>query len=178
MMPDVAKKSGPPQEKGKKLFCPSAQPDLPRSVILGVVGDTSSGEKRISFLKHLATVTDGTMAACATGVLRPTNIFRFAAPCEKSGCHNWSGTSCRVGQRLVQILPAVSEQLPDCQLRPVCRWFDQEGEQACYRCPQVITDQKDFERALNGSPGTLPATAGDEAGPRPLADRIPPETRL
>lgn len=178
-MPDVGKKAGPPHERKKTLFCPSAQPDLPRSVILGVVGGTSSGEKRISYLKHLARVTDGTMAACAAGALRPTNIFRFAAPCEKSGCHNWSGTNCRVGERLVQILPAVSEQFPDCQLRPVCRWFDQEGQQACFRCPHVITDQEDFERALNGSPITPPAQAGDEADRRLSADRIPPaETRI
>jgi len=157
-MPDVGKEAGLRPDKKKTLFCPSAQPELPGSVILGVVGGTGSGEKRISYLKHLAGVTDGTMAACAAGALSPTSIFRFAAPCEKSGCHNWSGTNCRVGERLVQILPAVSEQLPDCQLRPVCRWFDQEGQQACFRCPHVITDQEDFERALNGSPINPPCT--------------------
>jgi hypothetical protein len=143
-------------------------------VILGVIETTGSGETHVSYLERLARVTDGTVAAYASGTLRPTSSFRFAAPCQQSGCQNWSGTNCRVGERLVQILSIVSQQLPDCQLRPVCRWFDQEGAQACLRCPSVITDQEDFERALNRAQVTPSVKDGSEAGLHPQPDPIIP----
>jgi len=37
--------------------------------------------------------------------------------------------------------PAVSA-LPRCAIRPRCRWFRQEGREACLRCPLVATEQR------------------------------------
>jgi len=31
------------------------------------------------------------------------------------------------------------------------RWFEQEEGSACMRCPQVVTNGKDLEAALNGA---------------------------
>jgi len=30
--------------------------------------------------------------------------------------------------------------LPPCRIRQSCRWWLQEGKAACFRCPQVVTD--------------------------------------
>ena len=40
---------------------------------------------------------------------------------------------------IVDLLPAVTEALPACRIRPECRWYRQEGRPACMRCPQVVT---------------------------------------
>ena len=135
------------ESKKDIILCPSAQPALSGSMILGVVDKDRMGGC-ISYLERPVQVTDGTVLALTASPVRATAAFRFAAPCEKSGCNNWSGSGCRVAQRLVQILPAVVTELPDCKLRPACRWFRQEGAHACVRCPQVITDDPIFESAL------------------------------
>src|SRR5258708_25786159 len=63
----------------------------------------------------------------------------FAAPWqEKAWCH-FDGTNCNLATRIVQILPAVTEALPPCLIRPICRWYQQEGRHACQRCPQIVT---------------------------------------
>lgn len=149
-MPDDESKltnvADPPEPKSSALFCPSAQPGLNGSLILGII-DRSSDSPRVSYLDRPARVTSGTLLAFTGSDARPTAIFRFAAPCKQAGCHNWNGSICKVAEQLVQILPT-ARQLPDCKLRPVCRWFDQEGASACVRCPQVLTDDPDFEAAM------------------------------
>jgi hypothetical protein len=40
---------------------------------------------------------------------------------------------------VVQILPVVVDALPPCTIRNNCRWFSQEGEAACKRCPEITT---------------------------------------
>jgi hypothetical protein len=129
------------------VFCPSAQPGLGRSMIIGIVDKSRNGDF-VAYLSEPSAVTDGTIVAFTGNPVQATQLFRFAAPCEKSGCRNWSGSSCGVAQQVVQILPAVVNELPECKLRPSCRWFRQEGQPACLRCPQVVTDDPDFEAAI------------------------------
>ena len=145
---------------GKVCFCPSAWPELKESSVLGVVEDKSAGlyQRKVAYLK-----TPGHMAQDepeASDALS-TRDFRFAAPCMEGACRNWSGTSCQVAEHLVQIFPAVVDQLPACRLRPVCRWFDQEGGDACKRCPQVITDNAELISAVNQGRNALLRAASD-----------------
>jgi hypothetical protein len=76
-----------------------------------------------------------------SGPAKPTEIFRIAAPCAMTGCKHFEGNACKLAQRIVEGLPSVVNALPPCQIRPTCRWFRQEGRNACLRCPQVITDK-------------------------------------
>ena len=137
-------------DRKRPLFCPSAQPGLDRSVVLAIVEDGPQG-RHVSYLNGLVRVTADRMLGLIASPIGPTRLFRFAAPCESNGCRNWSGSHCRVVEKLVQILPTVTSTLPDCKLRPACRWFQQEGESACHRCPQVLTDDKHYEASLNQS---------------------------
>jgi hypothetical protein len=137
-------------------FCPSAQPSLGNSLVLGTVNRLGE-EASVTLLEHPVKVTEGTILAFAGSQIRPTDVFRFAAPCEQCGCNNWSGSTCRVAEKLVQILPSVGSELPRCKLRSVCQWFAQEGGAACMRCPQVQTDNASLEAALNSvAPASIP----------------------
>jgi hypothetical protein len=63
-----------------------------------------------------------------------------AAPCIGSGCRHFTDRQCALAAKASRLLPAVVEELPDCAIRPDCRWFGQEGAAACRRCPQVIRE--------------------------------------
>jgi len=117
-------------------LCPSAQPEMPGSRVFGVMGGTVQ-EPLLGYLDQPAPATPELLAL--SGPVKPTEVFRLAAPCVESACCHFDGRDCRLVTRIVQILPAVSEVLPACRIRQDCRWFRQEGRPACLRCPQVIT---------------------------------------
>ena len=120
-----------------RLLCPSAQPDWEGAVAIGVVGGTPE-TPRVGYLERSLPVTDD-LLALAEPVL-PTEVFRFAAGCVNDGCrHNREG-SCRLAAKVVAMLEPVTMHLPPCTIRGSCRWFQQEGREACRRCPQVVTD--------------------------------------
>jgi len=136
----------------KPPLCPSAQPDMREARILGVVGGTAE-KPELAYLNERVPVTNELLAQAAPA--RPGQIFRIAAQCDENGCTHFDGTRCRLAARIVQILPAVTESLPACLIRPTCRWYQQEGRSACLRCPQVITEtyepDEDYKRAALGS---------------------------
>lgn len=118
------------------LMCPSAQPEMEGSVVLGVLETTSTGQ-RLAWLEQPQPVTPELLAR--TGEVDPRHIFRFAARCEENRCVHFNGQDCRLAKRIVQILPVAVDALPPCRLRPTCRWYQQEGRAACLRCPEVVT---------------------------------------
>lgn len=102
----------------------------------GVVGGTAD-EPRVAWLAKPVPVTEELLAL--TGNVPPTQVLRIAARCQEGACSHFDGTDCRLATKLVQLIPAVASALPPCQIRPDCRWFQQEGKAACQRCPQIIT---------------------------------------
>ncbi|HEV7745774.1 MAG TPA: hypothetical protein VGO56_12320 [Pyrinomonadaceae bacterium] len=120
----------------KPLMCPSAQPDMEDSVVLGVLEDTAEGQ-RLAWVEKPQPVTPQLLSL--TGEVDPRNIFRFAARCEERQCAHFDGQDCQLATRIVQILPMAVESLPPCSIRPECRWYQQEGKAACFRCPEVVT---------------------------------------
>ena len=120
----------------KALMCPSAQPDMEDSLVLGVLEDTPDG-KRLAWIEQPQAVTPQLLSL--TREVDPRNIFRFAARCEESRCVHFDGQDCNLATRIVQILPRAVEVLPPCSIRAECRWYQQEGKAACFRCPEVAT---------------------------------------
>ena len=118
-------------------LCPSAQPEMENSVIFGVVGGTAQ-EPRVTHLVEPRPVSAELLAFSEP--VKPTEVFRFAAPCAGKGCQHFDGTNCQLASRVIQLLPSVVERLPVCSLRPNCRWWQQEGKAACLRCPQIVTE--------------------------------------
>ncbi len=68
--------------------------------------------------------------------------FRFTNKCVESGCKQWTGTRCGVADTIVAVMNDlhISDELPTCGIRPQCRWFKQNGADACKVCPFVITE--------------------------------------
>lgn len=120
----------------RPVLCPSAQPAMAGSMAFGVISGTGD-EPRVAWLERPVPVTDDLLAL--TGPVPPTQVLRFAAPCQESACCHFDGKDCQLATRLVQLMPAVTDTLPPCRIRPDCRWFVQEGRAACQRCPQIIT---------------------------------------
>lgn len=117
-------------------LCPSAQPEMTGSVVFGVVGGTLDAP-RVGYLATPLPTTPELLAL--SGPVEPTEIFRFAAPCAGSACRHFDGSTCRLAARTVELMTPVVDQLPPCRVRPECRWWLQEGKDACLRCPQVVT---------------------------------------
>lgn len=118
-------------------LCPSGQPEAGEAVVFGVVGGTVAASQ-VGYLTELMPVNDDILAL--SGSVAPTEIFRIASTCADRGCKHFDGSRCRLAMRVVEQLPPVVEALSACQIRPHCRWWQQEGKAACQRCPQVVTD--------------------------------------
>jgi hypothetical protein len=136
-----------------QLDCPSAQPEMADARLLGVVSGEAD-EPRLAYLNERVPATAELLAEAAPA--EPGEVFRLAARCEQSRCTHFDGGRCQLAARIVDGLNAVTDKLPPCIIRSTCRWYSQEGAQACYRCPQIVTFN------ANAS-----ATMRDVAGPAP-----------
>ena len=120
------------------LKCPSALASSSDAVVFGLV--TGPRDKpRIGYLTEVQPVTDKLRTLAGSAL--PGQVFRVAATCTQGACKHFDGTDCRLAARIVTLLDPVVNSLPACQIRSSCRWFRQEGREACIRCPQVITDK-------------------------------------
>lgn len=118
-------------------LCPSARPEMDGSTIIGVVRE-AGGVARIQHIAEPLAVTDELLALAAPA--RPTEIFRFAAPCAESACSHFDGTDCRLAAKIVANVAEVVDNLPPCRIRATCRWYVQEGKGACLRCPLIFSE--------------------------------------
>jgi hypothetical protein len=121
----------------RTLVCPSARPEMPQSVVFGVVGGSPT-EPRVRYLEKSLPVTDELLAL--TAPVEPQEVLRFAAPCAGGQCVHFDGARCSLALRTVQFVMPVVHRLPACSIRAECLWFAQEGRAACERCPQIVTE--------------------------------------
>ena len=141
-------------ERGRpeQTWCPSGDPNLPESVVLGVQDHARSG---VTYLAEPIPAAEA-LAMVPEGV-PPSRILRFAAHCT-SRCPNNSGGACSLIERLQAVPVRESEEgaVPRCHLRPVCQWWTQRGVDACRRCPAVstINPEGDEFGALVADPST------------------------
>ncbi len=128
-------------------LCPSTFPGWPGSVAFGIVGGTAENPHWQPFEKPLP-ITEELLAL--SGPVAPTEIFRFAGPCAGAACKHFEGATgdCRLAQKTVRFVPKVQDKLPPCTIRPDCRWWRQEGAEACHRCPQVAASNPANGEAL------------------------------
>lgn len=125
--------------------CPSAQPDMQDALVFGVINGTPT-EPRVAYLRRDAVVPLDALPDLHG--LQPGHVFRIAAKCEQSGCVHFGNGRCALAQRIVDQLDPVVNTLPPCQIRATCRWYAEQGAEACYRCPQVVTYAAEDQNAL------------------------------
>lgn len=121
------------------ILCPSAQAHSQGAHVFGVVGGTAEAPS-VAYLPAAQPVTEALLQLAAP--VRPGEVFRIAAPCACNGCGHFApeASTCRLAATVAQWLPAIVDRLPPCPIRPACRWWQQEGQAACVRCPQVVTE--------------------------------------
>lgn len=143
----------------RTLFCPSAPAEIAGSVVFGVVGG-SVAEPRVGYLVETVPVTQEVLAIASP--VKPTEVFRFAAPCATNLCQHFDGAQCRLAQRVVNLLPTAVAGLPPCRIRSRCRWWQQEGKAACVRCPQIVTETHQVSELLLQVAGVTRVDGGTE----------------
>ncbi|MDJ0729011.1 MAG: nitrogen fixation protein [Crocosphaera sp.] len=137
-------------------LCPSSRPELPNSVIFGVISGTVE-KPNVNYLKKTQPVTEKLLKLASP--VTPAEVFRTASSCATNKCQHFDGNNCRLAQRVVEKLPITAEKLPPCAIRKDCRWFQQEGKAACLRCPQIITDNYHASELVREV--SMPTTIGE-----------------
>lgn len=121
---------------GSAHTCPSG-PAVDGALLLGVVRE----DGHVAFLgTPLPVNQDFIDRAKVHGA--PERRFRFAAPCQETGCAQWSKGRCGVGDKATRLLEASADEIRACAIRDTCRWWSQHGATACRVCDQVITDTR------------------------------------
>lgn len=139
---------------GDGLLCPSA-PARVGALIIGVVGADGS----VSYVKDRITATPEFIDIVQTG-RDAEERFRFSSPCQQAGCCQWVNGECSLPERVSELVPhSESSTLPHCSIRPRCRWYHQNGSEACRICPVVVTRDRGTMRADNNPKG------GQHGGP-------------
>lgn len=137
----------------KEIDCPSAQATADGARVFGVLTGTPEAH-RVGYLTETLPVSEKLLALA--GPVKPTQLFRIAAPCAgaSGGCKHFKSNACSLAERIVAGISPVVNALPACQIRSTCRWFRQEGKEACFRCPQVMTDKSnasEYEKQIADS---------------------------
>jgi hypothetical protein len=126
--------------KGKQklnLVCPSAQPGWSGANVFGVVLGTAL-KPAVSYLSETLPISESIV-----DLVKPVTVgevVRIAAPCATHRCQHFESGGCNLGRRTIEYLEPVVDKLPRCAIRPSCRWWNEQGKEACYRCPQVVTN--------------------------------------
>lgn len=120
-------------ETAERRLCPSGQPEMEGAEVFGLI-DASGSETTTMYLEHRAPLTAELRALAAP--LAPSQVFRFSATCQRQ-CIYWD-ERCGLVDRVVELVPSSSLTLPRCQIRDDCRWFSQQGREACGRCPPMV----------------------------------------
>jgi len=119
------------------LACPSAPPEWEGAELIGVV-EGSVAEPQVRFVRRRPVTAD--LLALAEPVT-PTEVFRFTAPCRAEACSQWRNGRCGVAAAAIDhVAPAPQAALPACTLRSECRWWHEQGADACRRCRTIVTD--------------------------------------
>jgi hypothetical protein len=125
-----------PEASHSRPTCPSGR-CTPGALLIGIVG-------RDGTVRYLGgpTPIDESFVQSASQGRNPQTRFRFAEPCARESCQNWSGRDCNLVAELLQEEPESSTAgvpgLPKCGIRASCVWFGQRGRSACGVCPLVV----------------------------------------
>jgi hypothetical protein len=122
-------------EKKQNKTCPSALGQV-GSNLLGVVNPSGT----VGFFSEPMEVTPEFLEDAGDyGTIE--RRFRFSNKCVQNGCKQWTGKECNV-IKVILTLDSIPQNndLPDCSIRSTCRWYFQEGANACNGCRYIVTN--------------------------------------
>ncbi|HYM21524.1 MAG TPA: hypothetical protein VEW28_11055 [Candidatus Kapabacteria bacterium] len=123
-------------DTAETILCPSSRAK-PGAKLLGIRQDNGT----VEILPTVVQI-DLQFVESISEYVKPEQHFRFANSCIEGSCAQWTGSRCGVADRALEFLDtvAVSDTLPECSIRPQCRWFVQSGADACKICPYILTE--------------------------------------
>lgn len=125
-----------PESKERKivrgLLCPSFAPTEPFGVIFATLG--SPEQPAYTPLSAPVPVTREHFNLHAPS--HPSVFLRIAAPCIQGRCNNFHEGRCNFGEKVAKAA-SPSRLLTECSIRPRCRWWWEQGSEACKRCSYV-----------------------------------------
>jgi hypothetical protein len=117
---------------GERLLCPSHK-CASGAQLIGIVQADGS----VAFLGNPLSVDRQFVEIASQG--RPPELrFRFASACAEGGCANWGANGCGIAAQISRSDGIGRSELPDCGIRPQCRWFRDRGANACAACPEIV----------------------------------------
>jgi len=118
------------------VLCPSSRCKKGH-ILLGIV----QANGKIGFLDKQLLVNQEFVETAYRG-RKPEKRFRFASPCAKVACKQWNSGRCGVLDNVFNCVPQEHRitEIPQCSIRNQCRWYQQNGYEACTVCPLIITD--------------------------------------
>lgn len=129
--------------KKEKILCPSA-PCKEGAQVIGIRQE----DGMINILSKPILVDKTFLEAVKDSEIKPERQFRFTNKCVESGCYQWNGKGCGVAMSVMEAIEKEvmdQQSIPDCSIRPRCRWHLQEGINACRACTLIITEITDEE---------------------------------
>lgn len=123
------------------ILCPSWKCEAGASLIGIVLADGT-----VAFSKDRI-VIDAAFVEVARQGRSPEKRFRFSSTCKRAACVQWTDGKCGIADVVIRehqertADPNEPFALPECSIRPLCRWHLQSGDAACRACPEVITDR-------------------------------------
>ncbi len=116
--------------------CPSSTNEI-GATLLGVVNQDGS----VGYFSN-PVIIDESFKEIFNETEAPESKFRFSNTCVEKGCKQWQNGACSVIKNVMNLNENANLEvkLPDCSIRPSCRWYFQEGAKACSFCPYIITN--------------------------------------
>jgi len=119
------------------LLCPSAPAEWEHPKVFGIVCGTPE-KPAVKYLESVQPLTAEISASISPA--SPGEVLRIAAPCAEHKCQHFQHGHCGLIARTITVLNPVASRLPPCPIRSTCRWWNEQGREACFRCPQVVTN--------------------------------------
>lgn len=118
------------------ILCPSARCEE-GAILLGAVHD----DGLVRLLDTRIEIT-AEQVEQANQKGKPETYLRFANKCVESGCKQWKNNRCGIVDEVRETLSTkdLSTTPQKCAIRESCRWFSQDGLDACRLCPLVLTE--------------------------------------
>jgi len=78
--------------------------------------------------------------------------FRFTGKCIEKGCGQWDEQKlkCSLSGKVQQLIVSETAEMSFCPIRRQCRWFFQDGNEACFSCNEITRNME--ELLVNAQP--------------------------
>jgi hypothetical protein len=72
--------------------------------------------------------------------------FRFTGKCVEKGCAQWDNeeSKCSLSKKVQSLETIKNTELSFCPIRSQCRWFSQDGNDACFSCNEVTRNMEEL----------------------------------